>query len=334
VCMQILRRRVASPRAHHPLSLQNTGRPGERRQRAALYLAEVLRRKVNARARRRLLAQIFLGPSIGLLMAGAAAGADTVHSTSSETIEETTCRIVESAAHSAHVPVALLTRLVWVESRFQAGVVSSAGAQGVAQFMPQTAAERGLADPFDPEQAIPIAAKFLVDLDQQFGNIGLATAAYNAGPARVAGWLAGSGDLPRQTQVYVFLLTGRTAEDWAAQRRDAAPTDETVDRRSCMDVTATLRTEEGAEQAAVAPWGVQLAGNFSKATALASFERARQRYSRILGDLPPMIIGTRLRSRGTRPFYRVLVPASSRAKADQVCHAIMMAGGACVALRS
>jgi hypothetical protein len=47
-----------------------------------------------------------------------------------------------------------------------------------------------------------------------------------------------------------------------------------------------------------------------------------------------MIIGTRLRSRGTRPFYRVLVPASSRTEADQVCHAIMMAGGACVALRS
>jgi hypothetical protein len=296
--------------------------------------ADAMSIKANARARRRLLAQIFLGPSIGLLMAGVAAGADTVHSTSSETIEETTCRIVESAAHSAHLPVALLTRLVWVESRFQAGVVSSAGAQGVAQFMPETAAERGLADPFDPEQAIPMAAKFLVDLDQQFGNIGLATAAYNAGPARVAGWLAGSGDLPRQTQVYVFLLTGRTAEDWAAQRRDATTTDETVDRRSCMDVTATLRMEEGAEQAAVAPWGVQLAGNFSKATALASFERARQRYSRILGDLPPMIIGTRLRSRGTRPFYRVLVPASSRAEADQVCHAIMMAGGACVALRS
>jgi hypothetical protein len=186
--------------------------------------------------RGRRLAHILLGPSIGLLMSGAAAGADTAHATSSETIEETTCRIVESAAHSDHLPVSLLTRLVWIESRFQAGVVSSAGAQGVAQFMPQTAAERGLADPFDPEQAIPMAAKLLVDLDQQFGNIGLAAAAYNAGPNRVAGWLGGSGDLPRQTRVYVFLLTARTAEDWAAQGRDATPTDETVDRRSCMDV--------------------------------------------------------------------------------------------------
>jgi len=282
-------------------------------------------------ARRRAIAFV---AGLAIMTAAAAGGADTVRSTSSETIEETTCRIVESAARSSDLPVSFLTRLVWIESRFQARVVSSAGAQGVAQFMPETAAERGLADPFDPEQAIPMAAKFLVDLDQQFGNIGLAAAAYNAGPNRVASWLAGSGDLPRQTQIYIFLLTGRTAEDWVAQGRHATPTDETVDRRSCIDVTATLRVEEGAEQAAVAPWGVQLAGNFSKTTALASFERARQRYSRILGDLQPMIIGTRLRSRGARPFYRVLVPASSRAVADQVCHAIMVAGGACVALRS
>jgi hypothetical protein len=289
--------------------------------------------KDGARSWRLLSAQVLLGLSITLVSA-AALGADSVHRWPAETIEETTCRIVESAAHSAHLPVDLLTRLVWVESRFQAGVTSPAGAQGVAQFMPETAAERGLADPFDPEQAIPMAAKLLVDLVQQFGNIGLATAAYNAGPTRVAAWLGGSGGLPSQTQAYVFLLTGRSAEDWAAVGRAAPSTDAPAGQRSCVDVTATLRLEEGTDQSPVAPWGVQFAGNFSKATALASFERARQRYSRFLGDLRPMIIGTRLRSRGTRPFYRVLVPAASRAEAEQVCHAILAAGGACVALRS
>jgi hypothetical protein len=275
-----------------------------------------------------------LGVSIALLVPAAAARSEFTHPQSIETVEETTCRMVDSAAHSAGLPVDILTRLIWVESRFQAGVTSAAGAQGVAQFMPETATERGLIDPYDPEQAIPAAAKLLVDLEQQFGNIGLATAAYNAGPARVASWLAGSGGLPRQTQVYVFALTGRTPEDWAALGRDDQLTVGDVNSQSCIDVTTNLLAAEGAEQSPVAPWGVQLAGNFSKATALASFERTRQRYTAILGSLQPMIIGTRLRSRGTRPFYRVLVPASSRAEADQVCRAIMAAGGACVALRT
>lgn len=291
--------------------------------------------------RRRTPAQRFAVPglglawlTIGLLVSAVAVRADPAHAKSTETIEETACWIVESAAHSSHVSVGLLTRLVWVESRFQAGVTSPAGAQGIAQFMPETAAERRLADPFDPEQAIPVAAKLLADLYRQFGNIGLATAAYNAGPTRVASWLGGSSSLPLQTQAYVFILTGRTAEDWAANTREAARAGGPADGQSCIDVTAALRTAEGADQSPIAPWGVQLAGNFTKAIALASFERARQRYSGILGSLRPMIIGTQLRSRGTRPFYRVLLPASSRAVADQVCHAITARGGACVALRT
>ena len=101
-----------------------------------------------------------------------------------------------------------------------------------------------------------------------------------------------------------------------------------------MDITVALRIEEGADELPIAPWGVQLAGNFSKAIALASFDRMRRRYLTRLGDLQPMVIGTRLRSRGSRRFYRVLVPASSRAEADQICRAILVAGGPCVALRS
>src|SRR5205814_6611619 len=66
-----------------------------------------------------------------------------------------------------------------------AGAVSPKGAEGIAQFMPGTAAERGLANPFDPEQAIPHAARFLAELKRRFGNLGMAAAAYNAGPARV-----------------------------------------------------------------------------------------------------------------------------------------------------
>ena len=84
----------------------------------------------------------------------------------------------------------------------------------------------------------------------------------------------------------------------------------------------------------LAPWGVQLAGNFSKALALRSFAREFRSYAKLLGDVRPMIIGTLLRSRGNRPFYRVRVPSQTRQEAETVCARIREAGGSCLVLRS
>jgi hypothetical protein len=251
-------------------------------------------------------------------------------------VAEAACRIVDGAAQTNHVPVEFLTRIIWAESRFQVDVTSPKGAQGIAQFMPGTAAERGLLDPFDPEQAIPHAASLLADLNRQFGNLGLAAAAYNAGADRVTNWLGGSASLPAETQAYVLMVTGRSADDWAASRRQSPPAELPVASQSCAEVTASLRAEEGvgATQAPLAPWGVQLSGNFSKRAALFSYERTRQRFAGVIGNLQPMVIGTVMRSRGTRPFYRVLLPATSRAEADRLCQAILAGGGACVALRT
>ena len=82
----------------------------------------------------------------------------------------------------------------------------------MAQFMPGTASWRGLADPLDPLEAIAQSAKFLRDLRGEFGNLGLAAAAYNAGPGRVRDWLAGRRGLPPETRAYVRLVTGQSAE--------------------------------------------------------------------------------------------------------------------------
>jgi hypothetical protein len=92
--------------------------------------------------------------------------------------------------------------------------VSPAGAQGVAQFMPKTATGRGLENPFDPIEAITKSAELLRDLRQQFGNLGLAAAAYNAGAKRVQDWLARRRSLPQETQAYVRIVTGRSADEW------------------------------------------------------------------------------------------------------------------------
>jgi hypothetical protein len=254
-----------------------------------------------------------------------------------ETVEQALCRMIETAASSHTVPTGFLTRLIWRESSFRTGVTSPAGAQGVAQFMPGTAKERGLADPFDPEQAIPKAAEFIAELALQFGNLGLAAAAYNGGPARVASWLAGDGFLPAETRSYVFAITRRSAEDWAEAAKGDAPAPEAgEDPQSCLQLAALLRRPggDGPGEAPFAPWGVQLAGNFSKDRALAAFGRARAAYESVIGEFRPMVIGTRLRYRGTRTFYRVRVPAQTRSAATELCGRIRKAGGSCIVLPS
>src|SRR5215471_14551468 len=131
-----------------------------------------------------------------------------------EPVETSVCRLIESSARTHGLPVAFLTRLIWQESSFRPNEVGPAGAQGIAQFMPKTGDERGLANPFDPEEAIPKSAELLADLKQRFGNLGLAAAAYNAGPARVAKWLAGHGNMPAETRDYVLNIAGHPVEDW------------------------------------------------------------------------------------------------------------------------
>jgi hypothetical protein len=129
---------------------------------------------------------------------------------------EQVCDTLARAAESNDLPVPFFIRLLFQESRFKPGVVSSAGAQGIAQFMPETSESVGLDNPFDPLQAIPASARLLRSLVQQFGNLGLAAAAYNAGPKRVQDWLAKKSGrhLPEETQGYVKTITGKPVETW------------------------------------------------------------------------------------------------------------------------
>ena len=252
-------------------------------------------------------------------------------------VEVPVCRVIETAAKAQALPVEFLTRLIWQESSFRPRAVSSAGAQGIAQFMPGTAGERGVADPFDPEEAIPKAAELLAELKVRFGNVGLAAAAYNAGPNRVATWLAGHGGLPEETRSYVLKITRRPVQDWQSDRGAAATgADAVKPGPSCLQLAALIKKGEPGQfagSALTAFWGVQLAGSFSKDAALASFERARKSYASVLGNVQPIVIGGRLLNRGFSPFYRVRVPAASRTAANALCQKITRLGGACATLR-
>ena len=204
--------------------------------------------------------------------------------------------------------------------------------------MPGTASDRGLANPFDPEEAIPKAAALLAELKGHFGNLGLAAAAYNAGPDRVANWLAGSGSLPEETRAYVAIITRHPIEDWKGDPPAATKAGPVFPQTTCLQEIATVRTRPAARRVATssftAPWGVQIAGSFSKAAALAAYARARALYASVLGNVEPMVIGGRWRTRGFSAFYRVRAPAATRAEAEGLCTKILRVGGACAVLRN
>ena len=260
---------------------------------------------------------------------------------------EAICLMVESAARANDLPLEYFARVIWQESRFQSdavGPVTRSGqrAQGIAQFMPGTASERRLLDPFDPVQALPKSAEFLNELREQFGNLGLAAAAYNAGPRRVQDWLAGSGPMPQETRNYVAVITGSSVDEWAKAGRGAKPPPSSPPT-SCRELMALLKRapnpfvtqlEQHVELAAAKLWGVQLAGGFDRNRALAMYARAVKGLSAIIGDRDPSLLSSVIRNRGTRPFYQVRIGADTRPEADDLCNRIRRAGGACFVLRN
>jgi hypothetical protein len=244
----------------------------------------------------------------------------------------TLCGIVEASARAEGLPADFFTKLIWRESSFRPNAVSPAGAQGVAQFMPGTASERGLIDPFDPASAIPASARFLNELRLRFGNLGLAAAAYNAGPTAAARWIVKKGSLPFETEDYVLAVTGHTADEWRSDKPPAEPAPDKTP--SCSSLVATLRVTAPSSSGWFAPWGVQIAASFSKGSALRAFARARHEYASVIGDMNPFVLGSVLRSRGWRPFYRVRLPAQTGGEARKLCARIQAVGGACAVLRS
>jgi hypothetical protein len=259
-------------------------------------------------------------------------------------VRESICLMIESAARANDLPLEFFARVIWQESRFNAEAVgprtrSGDKAQGIAQFMPRTAAERGLLDPFDPVQALPKSAEFLRELRDRFGNLGLAAAAYNAGPQRVRDWMAGARTLPNETRNYVAAITGIPVDEWArgGKREPNAPIP------NCRQMMALLKRapnpfvaklEERVVLSAGSPWGVQLSAGFSRDHALANYAATANRYAQVLAGHDPMILSNVLRSRGTRPFYQVRIGAETRDDANRLCDGIRRAGGACLVLRN
>ncbi|MET0677968.1 MAG: lytic transglycosylase domain-containing protein [Bradyrhizobium sp.] len=260
---------------------------------------------------------------------------------------EAICLMIESAAKSNDLPLEFFARVIWQESRFQPnaeGPVTRNGqrAQGIAQFMPGTADARRLLNPFDPVQALPKSAEFLAELRSQFGNLGLAAAAYNAGPRRVQDWLAGKGQMPYETRNYVSVITGATIDDWAAAGK-GGKTPPNPPPTSCRELMALLKRapnpfitqlEQHVALSAAKLWGVQLAAGFDRNKALAMYARAIKGLGPIIGDRDPSLLSAVMRTRGFHAFYQVRIGADTRGEADALCNRIRRANGACFVLRN
>jgi Transglycosylase SLT domain/SPOR domain len=248
------------------------------------------------------------------------------------------CPIMQEQAETRGLPPMPFVRLIWKESRFNPRAVSPKGAQGIAQFMPGTAEERGLDNPFEPKTAIMHSASLLADLRGEFGNFGLAAAAYNAGAERVRAWLAGSSTLPWETRDYVQFITGRTAEDWKApetQLPESLKLAGTEVQESCrklapLVVRAVYETEPLTASGVWRPWGVLVSTSFSKSNALAWFGRLKQQHARVLAEAEPFVQPQRNLSRGRRSLYTVQIGADNRADAAKLCAKLQSDGGACI----
>lgn len=251
------------------------------------------------------------------------------------------CDLIETSAADNGLPVDYFTRLIWSESSFRASAVSPVGAQGIAQFMPATAAERGLADPFDPHEAIPASAKLLKDLVGRFGNLGLAAAAYNSGPRRVQEWLAGTGGLPRETRTYIAAVTGQPAEHWQALRAgNPAASQDKVAPVTCLDTLAVLDAPVTTVAVQVQEadrewhWGVQLAVDLSEAKVTEVYRSSQRLYPAILRDQVPLILRKRKLSYGGRPIFQVLVSLPTLQAANDLCGRLRVEGAECIVLKN
>jgi soluble lytic murein transglycosylase-like protein len=247
------------------------------------------------------------------------------------------CAAVDKAAAANKLDRIFFARLLWKESLFDPNAVSPVGAQGIAQFMPETAERRKLEDPFDPVSAISASAHFLSDLEKQFGNLGLAAAAYNAGEARIDRWLAGNSVLPEETENYVASITGKAAEDWKDKTaRHVMPSlGKAGDFTSQCIALASRQANPtagggGVRRGKSQPWGALLAADFNEGRALGMFKRLKLRFPQALDGAQPFVVRKKNLSRGTKKMAFVMVGAKTREEAQKLCSKYTAAGLPCL----
>jgi hypothetical protein len=225
------------------------------------------------------------------------------------------CRALEHDAAENELPVEFFARVIWQENRFNV----PKGAQGIAQFI----------------EALKNSARYLRDLKARFGNLGLAAAAYNAGPEVVTGWLTNHQPLPGETRNYVAIITGWTADEWASA--NPPKTSETTIPKGvpCTRLANLILAPKEQRTAAYVPrWGMQVTASWSESEAWATYRLIQKQYAALIGDREPIVIRSRGIGLGFAMRYNIRIADDDRAYLEELCRKLIAAGGACVVLEN
>jgi hypothetical protein len=248
------------------------------------------------------------------------------------------CAVIERAAQFWSLPSGYFARLVWQESHFDPNAVSWAGAEGIAQFMPETGRLQGLHNPYDPAEELWRSARYLNFLASKFGNLGLAAAAYNGGENRVSRFIKGTGYLAAETLDYVEIVTGIPVTEWLVgdvPDADYALQPKLPFQQACVELAENNKvTAFMPPTAVIQPWGIQVAQFFSSATARRAFARLQRRHASVLADEQLMLVAKRNPNFGPALRFTVEIGRANRKEAQALCAALQKAGGACLVVRN
>ncbi|MDA9789794.1 lytic transglycosylase domain-containing protein, partial [Amylibacter sp.] len=251
-----------------------------------------------------------------------------------------TCQALRDVSRTHGLDAGFFTRLIWQESRFDPNALSPAGAQGIAQFMPQTAKLRGLSASYNPALALDHSAQYLAELTRRFGNVGLAAVAYNGGETRAQNFVAKTNGLAQETIDYVQIITGQTAEDW----RDTTPKtlnlalDPTKSfMQSCL-ILAKKRRVSKLKSLNPKPklplWGIQMATGSTRAKAKARYTRNARDCRTVIDGRKPNYIKKSPQVAGRKDYYVARLGAKSRGTAQKLCNRLRKFNCVCVVYKN
>lgn len=255
-----------------------------------------------------------------------------------DTFNADVCKAIEAYANTWHLPKGYLARLIWQESRFDPLAVSPAGAEGIAQFMPGTGRIRGVANAFDPAEALARSAEYLSFLNRRFGNLGLAAAAYNAGEGALERITGSGGYVPYETRDYVAIITGHPVERWLTGEVESVDYDLSKDKSfadACLQMAEARPMPRLLPQSAQwRPWGVLIWQDFSADKAQSIFDRVRTRHADLIGEEQLLLLKVRNPNFGRRLRYSAMIGRDSQKEAAALCAKLTAAGANCLVQRN
>lgn len=248
-----------------------------------------------------------------------------------------TCNAIATFADRHGLNRDFFARLIWQESRFDPHALSHANARGIAQFIPQTAALRGLADPYNPADALEHSAEYLAEMVRRYGNEGLAAVGYNGGERRVEGFIEGGGLAP-ETIAYVPIITGLPAEVW----RDTPPEDHDFAlsktepfEAACASMAQKRRlTPLTPPEPKLKPWGVQVGFGTSKSAARDKVGRQTAACRATAQQERLDLVYRKNRVSGRSGFYFAQFGRDSRKGAQSLCDSLRRQGCVCLVIKN